>query len=108
MLGGHRQTLPARILIESQFIPIASVELEEGCRSWTKKVNQLENSLLELGTEMFRLKHRLLESHHQQEQILKGLQAFKELLHEKNLISEEEFECAADLIRLNGKARQNA
>ena len=65
-----------------------------------KRVDQLENSLLELGTEMFRLKHRLIETNHNQEQIVKSLQALKELLNEKGLVTSEEFDCAADLIRL--------
>lgn len=65
-----------------------------------KRVAQLENSLLELGTEMFRLKHRLIETNHNQEQIVKSLQALKELLNDKGLVSSEEFDCAADLIRL--------
>lgn len=58
------------------------------------KVQQLENSLMELGTEMFRLKHQLADLQVAQSQMVKTMTGLKNILDEKGLITIDDFELA--------------
>lgn len=61
------------------------------------KINQLERTILELGTEIFRMKSQVssLKSHHDNfVEIMSGL---KNLLDEKGLINEDDFDNAVSL-----------
>lgn len=61
------------------------------------KISKLENSLLELGTEMFRLKFMLRESHKLQNAFAKSMQGLKVILDEKGIINHDDFETTVDL-----------
>lgn len=63
----------------------------------SSRLEQLEHSLLELGTEVFRLKNEmttLTQYHESFVDIVKGLKA---ILDEKGLISRDDFDAAIDL-----------
>lgn len=62
-----------------------------------EKLSKMERALLELGSEVFRLKanmHALQTSHEKFVKIMEGLRL---LLDEKGLILEEDFDSAIDL-----------
>ena len=66
------------------------------------KINQLESTLMELGTEMFRLKHQMSDMQVQQTQFVKTINGLKGILDEKGVITAEDFELAVDV--LDGKS----
>ena len=61
------------------------------------KINQLERTILELGTEIFRMKTQVsaLKSHH--DNFIEIMSGLKNILDEKGLINEEDFDNAVGL-----------
>ena len=61
------------------------------------KINQLERTILELGTEIFRMKSQVssLTGHH--ESFIEVMSGLKSILDEKGLINEDDFENAVAL-----------
>jgi regulator of replication initiation timing len=64
----------------------------------TPRVAQLETSLLELGTEIYRLKHEFAEVAEFKEEFQTTLRALRQLLDEKGVINAEDFETAIGMI----------
>lgn len=64
---------------------------------------KVENSLLEVGAEVFRLKHELTRILEQQEHFSKSLRGLKTLLDEKGVITAEDFEAAVDIVDVIGR-----
>ncbi len=67
------------------------------------KLDQLERALLEMGSEMYRLKSELIEMRDNQGQFIKSMQSLKTLLDEKGMVTEDEFESALDLADIMNK-----
>ena len=61
------------------------------------RMKQLETSLLELGTEMFRLKHQLAAVVDQGKHFVASMKNLKLILDEKGLISQDDFESVVDM-----------
>lgn len=59
------------------------------------KIDQLEYTVMELGTEIFRLKSQISEMNSVQEGMTRTLKNLKDVLEEKGLISEEDFDSAS-------------
>ena len=68
----------------------------------TDRLEQIEFTLMELGSEVFQLKHQLLDAQEKQEQLIQALKGFKSILDEKGLITAEEFENQIQLDNLTG------
>lgn len=56
------------------------------------RIDQLEHSLMELGAEMYQLRQRLFTISEQQDNYLKVLKQLQNILNEKGVIDEEDFE----------------
>ena len=65
-----------------------------GCEN---KVNQLERTILELGTEIFRVKTEVSSLKGVNERFIEVMKGLKSLLDEKGVISCDDFENAVDL-----------
>ena len=61
------------------------------------RLNQIERTLLELGTEIFRVKTELSSLKNTNETFLEVMKGLKGLLDEKGVISCDDFENAIDL-----------
>lgn len=61
------------------------------------RVEQLERTVLELGTEMFRLKAQISELTNFHEQFSRTIKGLKQILDDKGLITSEDFESAVEL-----------
>ncbi|NRA47313.1 MAG: hypothetical protein HRU09_20375 [Oligoflexales bacterium] len=61
------------------------------------KINQLERTILELGTEIFRVKTEVSSLKGVNEKFLEVMKGLKSLLDEKGVISSDDFENAVDL-----------
>jgi hypothetical protein len=61
------------------------------------KMEMVERTLLELGTELFGLKGTVTKVRDSHEQLLGVLKGLKQLLDEKGLITLEDFDAAVDL-----------
>ncbi len=59
------------------------------------KIDQLEYTVMELGTEVFRLKSKVSEISANQEQFIRTLQNLKNIIEEKGIITEDDFEMAS-------------
>lgn len=59
------------------------------------KIDQLEYTVMELGTEIFRLKTQISEMTNVQESMSKTLTTLKDILDEKGVICEEDFDAAS-------------
>jgi len=68
-----------------------------------ERVKQLETTVLELGTEMFRLKHQVAALVDQNSNFQKAMKGLKSILDEKGIISIEDFELATSM----GQATQH-
>ena len=58
----------------------------------TDRLEQIEFTLMELGTEVFQLKHQLIDSQEKQDQLIQALKGFQAILDEKGILTIEEFE----------------
>lgn len=67
------------------------------------KIEQLERALLEMGSEMYRLKSEMMEVKDNQGKFLKTMQSLKNLFDEKGMVSADEFESAVDLVDIMNK-----
>lgn len=61
------------------------------------RISQLEHSLLELGTEMYKMKHQLSLQSEFHEKFVRTLQGLKTILDEQGVINAEDFEAAVEL-----------
>jgi hypothetical protein len=61
------------------------------------KIYKLERALLELGSEIFRLKTNLHALHCSHEKFVKVMDGLRSLLDDKGLILEDDFDSAVDL-----------
>jgi hypothetical protein len=61
------------------------------------KLYKMERALLELGSEIFRLKSNMHELHNSHEKFVKIMDGLRLLLDEKGLILEDDFDSAIDL-----------
>lgn len=61
------------------------------------KLELLERTVLELGTELFSLKGMVAKSRESHEQFLTTMRGLKQLLDEKGLITPEDFDTAVQL-----------
>ena len=68
------------------------------------KIYQLESTIMELGTEMFRLKHQISDMQHMQAQFVKTINGLKGILDEKGVINAEDFDMAVDVNQMVEKA----
>ena len=59
------------------------------------RVDQLEYTVMELGTEVFRLKSQISDISSVQEKTAKTLKNLKDILDEKGVISEDDFAAAS-------------
>lgn len=73
----------------------------------SSKIEQLERALLEMGSEMYRLKSELIEMRDHQGQFVKTMQSLKTLLDEKGMVTADEFESALDLAEILNKMNSN-
>lgn len=62
-----------------------------------KKLEMLERSVLELGSELYTLKGTIAKNHESHEQFLAIIMGLKALLDEKGLITREDFDAAVEL-----------
>ncbi len=62
-----------------------------------EKIEQLERTVLELGTEIFRLKTEISSLKGYHENFVDIVEGLKKILDEKGLISHEDFDAAIDL-----------
>tara|TARA_B100001094_G_C18141927_1_gene778391 strand:- start:882 stop:1169 length:288 start_codon:yes stop_codon:yes gene_type:complete len=60
------------------------------------RIDQLEFTLMELGTEMYHLKHQMYAVDQVNVSIVKSLEALRKVLTDKGTISEDDFELAID------------
>ena len=58
------------------------------------KLDQLEYTVLELGTEIFRLKSKVSQLSNNQHRFNKTINILKSLMEEKGILTEEDFEIA--------------
>lgn len=61
------------------------------------RIEDLEVSVLELGTELYKLKHSMTSLTLQNENFLHIFNSLKEILDDKGIISEDDFDEAVDL-----------
>lgn len=61
------------------------------------KISQLERTILELGSEVFRIKTEMYSLKSNQENFCEVMKGLKNILDEKGLISSEDFDGAVDL-----------
>jgi len=61
------------------------------------RLAQLENTVLELGTELYRIRSTMTGLTELQEQFIQTLKGLQEILDDKGLIAREDFEAAAEL-----------
>lgn len=61
------------------------------------RMHQLENTVLELGTEMYKLRHQISSLSDFQEKFVGTMKGLKQILDEKGLITVEDFEAAVEL-----------
>jgi hypothetical protein len=62
-----------------------------------RKLEQLERTVLELGTELFCLKGSMAKNKESQENLVSVFSGLKQLLDEKGLINREDFDAAVEL-----------
>ncbi len=72
------------------------------------KITKLEHTMMELGTEMFRLKFLLRESTKLQNSFAKSLKGLKTILDEKGIINPDDFETTVDLNAIIEKLEKQA
>jgi len=63
----------------------------------TTRVEQLERTILELGTEIFKLRSHISDISKFEDRFLKTMRGLKIILDDKGLITSEDFETALDL-----------
>ena len=59
---------------------------------------EIESSLLEVGAEVYKIKHELKQVLERQERFSKSLRGLRTLLDEKGVITAEDFETAVDMV----------
>jgi hypothetical protein len=76
----------------------------------SNKIEHLERTILELGAEVFRIKHRMDEVDRSHNTFLQVFVSLKKLLDEKGIISTEDFEdvVALDKILNSQNSNQNS
>jgi hypothetical protein len=62
-----------------------------------EKLRLVQRSLLDLGSQVFRLRQKVQDVNDFNEEFVKAMDALKNLLDEKDLVSKEEFESTVDL-----------
>jgi hypothetical protein len=62
-----------------------------------RKLEQLERTVLELGTELFCLKGSMAKNKESQDNLVSVFSGLKQLLDEKGLINREDFDAAVEL-----------
>jgi hypothetical protein len=62
------------------------------------RVAQLEHTLLELGTEIYRLKHEMSSVTDFRDEFLKTLKALRQVLDDKGVISADDFDASVELL----------
>ena len=67
-------------------------------------IHRLESTILELGAEIYGLKHQLKETCAHNDKIVAGFKALQELLDEKGLVEKEDFALAVNMGELDEKA----
>ena len=60
------------------------------------RINRLESTVLELGTELFRLRNELEQMNDFRDQFVGVMKGLKHMLDEKGLITLEDFDAAID------------
>ncbi len=70
----------------------------------SSRSDQLELSVMELGSELYRLKHELVQMKRVQLKVAVAIKSMKTVLDEKGFVTAEEFELVEDLF----KAQENA
>jgi len=63
-------------------------------------LHRLENTVLELGAELYSLKHDLREATQRNAQLVAGFQALQNLLDQHGIIDEDEFSLAVGMLEL--------
>ena len=61
------------------------------------KIQHLECTLMDLGTEMFRIKNQLTEMQHRQHRFSQIIEGLRAVLDERGVIEADEFDLAVDL-----------
>ena len=61
------------------------------------RVDMLERTLLDLGTQLFEVKGRLAKAHERQDNFHGLLAGLKQLLDEKGVLTPDDFDAAAEL-----------
>ena len=62
-----------------------------------EKLRLVQRSLLDLGSQVFRLRQKVQDVKDFNEEFVKAMDALKNLLDEKELVSKEEFDATVDL-----------
>lgn len=62
------------------------------------RVGQLEHTLMELGTEIYRLKHEMSQVADFREEFHKTLRALRQVLDDKGVITSDDFDAAVELV----------
>lgn len=71
----------------------------------SERDDKLQNSVLELGSEIFRLRGQVAQVLEMQEKVSKALKGLRGLLDEKGFLSIEDFDTAVDLSEVNSVGR---
>jgi len=67
-------------------------------------IHRLESTILELGAEIYSLKHQIKETVSHNEKLVAGFKALQTLLDERGLVEEEEFALAVNMSEIDDKA----
>lgn len=66
----------------------------------SERLQKLEHTIMELGSEIYRLRHDLKESQKTHHKVMTTLRGIRSMLDEKGLVTSEEFETAVDLQKI--------
>jgi len=89
---------------------LLKINLDQGdLKRMSDKIEHLERSILELGAEVFRVKHRMDEVERSNTSYRQVFISLKKLLDDKGIISTDDFEdvVALDVILNNQQSNQN-
>ena len=66
----------------------------------SERLLKLEHTIMDLGSEIYRLRHDLKESQKTHHKVLTTLRGIRSMLDEKGLVTADEFETAVDLQKI--------
>lgn len=73
----------------------------------SERMQKLEHTIMELGSEIYKLRHDLKESQKVHYKVLTTLRGIRSILDEKGIVTAEEFETAVDLQKILEQTEAN-